>query len=332
MRLTGLENTPVDYTVHINDDFIQAYGLLKASSNSSREGLVEAIEPMHPIKCPGGSAANVCHGFANLSLEAAFIGSVGNDENGRYYADELRKAGVIPYLAEKRGKTGVCATLITPDHERTFAVSMGKSSSLEPWDFEAWQVAVSDMFHTTAYALDSMYLTVLRAMNIAKKHHAKISFDLASVKHICRHRKKIRHLLENYVDIVFANEEEAKAYTGENELRKAMLNEKLRYCGRHSHKEHLVVVKCGSQGAGIYSDAIWGREHGVFAKIPSYKVSEVKNTNGAGDAFAAGFLYGITKWHEFIKAAQIGAYYAARVVEVESARLPYRISNIEELI
>lgn len=332
MRLTALENTPVDYTAEVKDDFIHLHGLIKGQFNSiPAEKMKFFEEVLKATRSPGGSAANVCHGFANMGMESVFIGSTGNDEAGEYYAEELRKAGVIPYIEVKKGPTGKCLTLISYDKERTFAMNMGKSSSLLPWEFEAWQIASSDIFHTTAYALDSMYWTVKRAMKIAKENDVKISFDLASVTSIQRHRKRIRHLLENYVDIVFANEEEAFEYTGENTIGAAITNDALRYKSRHSHSEHVVVLKLGSEGARIYSDAKWGRK-AVYAAIPACNVSEVKNTNGAGDAFAAGFLYGVAKGHDFIKAGQIGAFYAAKVVEQESARLPYRISNIEELI
>lgn len=323
MRLTALENTPVDYTAEVKDDFITLHKLRKGQFNSiSAEKMKFFEESLKAARSPGGSAANVCHGFANLGLESAFIGSTGNDEAGEYYAEELRKAGVIPYIEVKKGPTGKCLTLISYDKERTFAMNMGKSSSLLPWEFEKWQVASAGIFHTTAYALDSMYWTVKRAMRIAKKNDVKISFDLASVTSIRRHRRRIMHLLENYVDIVFANEEEAEALTGMGAYAAAV----------ELGKKHTVAIKLGKDGAVVRNPFERLGESIQSCFIPAYKVSEVNNTNGAGDAFAAGFLYGIAKGYGLEKSGKIGAYYAARVVEQESARLPYRISNIEELI
>ncbi|MDI6737624.1 MAG: adenosine kinase [Nanoarchaeota archaeon] len=318
MRLTALENTPVDYTAEVKDDFIAVHNLQKGRFNSiGAEQMRFFEEVLNASRSPGGSAANVCHGFANLGLESAFIGSIGNDEAGAYYAEELQKAGVIPYLETKRGPTGKCLTLITPDRERTFAMNMGKSSSLCPWQFDSEDIEMSDFFHTTAYALDSMYWTVKRAMKIAKKNKVKVSFDLASVTSIQRHRRKIRRLLENYVGIVFANEEEAMAYTGADNPYLAL--------DRLASDRMAAVVKMGSKGAM----ARGSEGSGICA---AYSVSEVKNTNGAGDASAAGFLYGIAKGCSIRKSLQIGAFYASKIVEVESARLPYKISNIEELI
>lgn len=332
MLLTALENTPVDYTADVSDDFLKEHGFQKGGFNGISTKLRKSLEQCVKFeKSPGGSAANVCHGFANLGMRAAFIGSVGNDENGEFYANELKNAGIAPCVNEKKGPNGICMTFITPDKERTFAVNMGESSSLWPWQFDSEDIRHSNFFHTTAYALDSMYWTVKRAMKIAKKNDVKISFDLASVTSIKRHRRRIRHLLDNYVDIVFANEEEAMAFTGENTIGAALTNDALKYKKKHTHSEHVVVLKLGSEGARICSDAKWGRR-GVYAAIPAYRVSEVKNTNGAGDAFAAGFLYGIAKDYDFIKAGKIGALYASKIVEVESARLPYKISNIEDLI
>lgn len=318
MRLTALENTPVDYTAEVKDDFIHIHGLSKGQFNSiGAEQMRFFEEVLKATRSPGGSAANVCHGFANLGMESVFIGSTGNDEAGEYYAEELRKAGVIPYINAKKGPTGKCLTLISYDKERTFAMNMGKSSSLLPWDFDKWQIASTDIFHTTAYALDSMYWTVKRAMKIARKNKVITSFDLASVTFIQRHKRRIRHLLENYVDIVFANEEEAMAYTGADNPYLAL--DRLAADGKTA------VVKMGSKGA--MAKGFLG--NGICA---AYSVSEVKNTNGAGDAFAAGFLYGFAKEFSITRMLQAGSYYAARVVEQESARLPYRISNIEKMI
>lgn len=318
MRLTALENTPVDYTAEVKDDFIYANGLSKGQFNSVDAEKVKFFEQvLKATRSPGGSAANVCHGFANLGMESAFIGSIGNDEAGEYYAEELRKAGVVPYLQIKKGPTGKCLTLISYDKERTFAMNMGKSSSLLPWDFEKWQIVSTEIFHTTAYALDSMYWTVKRAMKIARNNNLLVSFDLASVTSINRHKRKIRKLLDNYVDIVFANEEEVMAYTGADNPYLAL--------DRLAYEKMAAVVKMGSKGAMAKGDL-------GSAICAAYSVSEVKNTNGAGDASAAGFLYGIAKGLSIQKSLQIGAYYAARVVEVEPARLPYRIENIEELV
>ncbi|MFH1065216.1 MAG: adenosine kinase [Nanoarchaeota archaeon] len=319
MKLIALENTPVDYTANVKDDFIYAYNLQKGQFNSidaKQMALFEKV--LAASRSPGGSAANVCHGFSNLGMESAFIGSIGDDEAGSYYAGELQKAGVIPYLETKKGPTGKCMTLITYDKERTFAMNMGKSSSLLPREFNPSHIATSGIFHTTAYALDSMYRTVKRAMKIAKKNQVKISFDLASVISIRRHMRRIRHLLENYVDIVFANEEEAMAFTGAGspDLTLDIL----------AANGKTAVVKLGPKGAMAKGPSGWS------AMCDSYKVFQVRNTNGAGDAFAAGFLYGVAKGFSLAKRIKAGAFYASKVVEVESARLPYRISNIEDLI
>jgi len=322
MRLTALENTPVDYTAHVKDDFLNAHGLKKGNFQGISKELKEKLESCVKFeKSPGGSAANVCHGFANLGMESAFIGSIGNDENGRYYKEELRKAGVIPYLEEKRGSTGVCMAFITPDKERTFGVNMGKSSSLSRWGFESWPLAITDIFHTTAYALDSMYPAVRRAIKIAKKNGAKISFDLASTNSIQRHRSKIEYLLENYIDILFANEEEAEALTKMGAYAAAV----------ELGKKHTVVIKLGKQGAVLRDPLGRAGESIQSYFIPAYKV-KVANTNGAGDAFAAGFLYGFAHGYDLEMSGKIGAFYASRVVGEESARLPYRIDNIERLI
>jgi len=322
MRLTALENTPVDYTAYVKDDFLNAYGLKKGNFQGISRELKEKLETCVRFeKSPGGSAANVCHGFANLGMESVFIGSIGNDDNGRYYEEELRKAGVIPYLEEKRGSTGVCMAFITPDRERTFAVSMGKSSSLSRWGFESWPLTVTDIFHTTAYALDSMYPAVRKAMKIARENGAKVSFDLASVASIQRHRSKIQYLLENYIDIVFANEEEAEALTKMGAYAAAV----------EFGKKFTAVIKLGKQGAVLRNPFEKLGESIQSYFIPAYP-AKVANTNGAGDAFAAGFLYGFAKGYGLEKSGKIGAFYASKVVEVDEARLPYRISNIEELI
>jgi len=310
----GIGNVLVDYVAEVDDCFLKSYNLNKGEMNQrSREEISEIEKSLKGIKkFSGGSAPNVLSGLANLSMNCILAGTLGMDDDGTFFENDLKKEGVYNALKQKKGSTGIAMSLVTPDKERTFVVNYGVAADYTKKDLDIAKLAKSKYLHFTGYEFESMKKMIKKAVKIAKKNDVKISFDLACAGVVSRNKKDIMKLLKN-ADIVLANEEEAKALTGKEGLDAASEIKKI--CNGTA------VVKLGSKGAV----AIKGIEK---CFIPSYKV-RVANTIGAGDGFAAGFFYGLLRDYDLPYCVTLGNFYASKIVEVESARLHYKIGHIE---
>lgn len=305
-KLFGLENTIVDYTSYVSDDIIKKYSLQKGGFNSITEKEFNQITKDIGIgkRSAGGAVANVLHGFCKLGGKALFCGAVGTDNNAKFYKKELEKANIETALAEKQGLNGKAHVLITPDKERTFALSKGKSMSLYIDDIPFEKITKCWMLYTTAYALDHPEETVEAAMKKASQSGINISFNLASVGSVENYKERINRILKNYCNIVFANEEEAQEITGRKEGEAALRLQEI--CGT-------AIVTLGKKGAlAAYNDEVY--------PVPITRVQEV-NSNGAGDGFAAGFLYAFSQNKKIEDAADFGSFYASKIVEIEGTRL-----------
>ncbi|MFH1638290.1 MAG: adenosine kinase [Candidatus Woesearchaeota archaeon] len=314
--LFSLENTIVDYVAHVEDSFLEKYALSKGGFNLLGEDKVKEIgnNAGEAERHAGGAGANVLHGFHNLGGEALFCGSIGTDEDSEYYTKQLKKAKIKLALAEKEGPNGICYALITPDNQRTFALSRGNSISLCIKDIPFEDIRGCWGLHTTAYALDHPEETVEAAMKEARGYNVGVSFDLASVASIDRHSRRMENLIKMSCNIVFANEEEAFAFTGYPEDKAA--REIAKMC-------NIAIVNLGKCGTYVaFADEL----HRVHA----YDV-KVANTNGAGDGFVAGFLYAMMLGHSPRDSAFSGSYYASKIVEIEGTKLDYR-PDIETVI
>lgn len=312
----GIGNILVDYVTEIDDSFLKKFKLNKGEMNlRSVEEIGDLEKHLGFVKrYQGGSAPNVLSGLANLSRVCVLGGSIGNDEDGEFFKKGLEEEGTYSAIKVKKGRTGVAMSLVTPDTERTFVVNLGVADNYTRRDLEISYLINSKYLHFTGYEFESMKKTIKKAVKVAKKNDVKVSFDLGCAGVVTRNKKEIKNFLKN-IDIVFANEEEAKALTGKEDFEAA--SEIKHQCNG------IAIVKLGAKGA-ITQKGIEG------CYIPSYKVKAV-NTIGAGDGFAAGFLYGILKDYPLAYCTQLGNFYASRIVEEQSARLRYKINGIEWL-
>lgn len=307
--VSGIGSALLDFMVEVDDSFLQKLGLTKGGmqlidEERSRE-IFSLISGMKIETAPGGSSANTVAGVATLGGKGAFIGRVADDEYGRVYIKKTTESGVHSLISAGDGLTGHAITFITPDSERTFATHLGAALRLSHDDVDYSAVAESSILHLEGYLFEPENLREIcyRAIDTAKQNSVLISVDLADPGLIGRIGDVFRDLLDNYADIVFMNEEEAFAFTG---LRDKNALEKIPgRCG-------IVIVKLGEKGSII-------RHSNGFSEIPPYK-TEVVNTNGAGDMYAAGVLYGITSGKSIEVAGRIGSYSASVVVASVGAR------------
>ncbi len=307
----GIGSPLMDFIVRIDDNMLAEMNLNKGEmhlidSEESKE-ILKKLEKYEITTAPGGSAANTLAGISVLGGNADFLGKIGDDKHGDMYEQMTKDSGVHSILGRKNKEiTGHTLAFITPDGERTFATHLGASLHFRKEDVFEEEIKASKIIHFEGYQLEDPELkkTSLHAMEIAKKNKVMISIDLSDPALIERNLKDLKELVEKYADIIFVNETEAEAFTGKKE--EDALHDIYNMC-------RIAVVKLGSRGSIIKAED-------MIYRIPAYKI-KVVNTNGAGDMFAAGILYGIANKWDMEKSGKTGSYAASLVVGQEEARL-----------
>ena len=309
--VVGIGNALLDFIVEVDDGILAEMNLAKGQftlidKEKSKE-LLKKLEKHEVKTAPGGSSANTLAGVSVLGGNAVLIGKVGKDKHGDIYEQKTSDCGVnVKFSRHKSEMTGHCITFITPDAERTFATHLGAALHLRKKDIFEKEIKASKILHTEGYQLEDPILkeAAVHAMKIAKKNGIKVSIDLSDPGLIGRNLEPIKKLVKDYADIVFVNEIEAEVLTGKKD--EEALHEIYDMC-------EIAVVKLGEKGSLI-------KANNIIYKIPINKV-KVVNTNGAGDAYAAGILYSIANNISIEKAGKIAAYISSQVVASTGARL-----------
>ena len=309
-KILGIGNALVDVVTVIRDEkVLQKFSLPKGSMQLVDSVKSEAIQSetknLERTLASGGSAANTIHGLSLLGISTGFIGSIGTDETGDFFENDLKSAGVKTFLHRHNAPTGTAVALITPDSERTFATHLGASvninaEDLNPADFEGF-----DILYIEGYLISNRSL-VEAACSLAKANNMKIALDLASYNVVESNLAAFREIIEKYVDILFANGEEAKAFTGLDPDTAVF---------RLSELCETAVVKVGSEGS-------WLKRGEEVIKIGTIPVNCI-DTTGAGDLYASGFLYGIARNDSLENCGIYGAILSGKVIEIPGARLDH---------
>jgi sugar/nucleoside kinase (ribokinase family) len=309
MKILGLGNALVDVLIRLsNEEILKQLSLPKGSMQLIESVNIPEINkyidhlPVEMVS--GGSAANTIHSLANLGVNCGYIGKTGSDEFGDFYDTDLKKAGVLSMLYRSKIPTGRAFTFITPDGERTFATYLGAAVELLADDISVELFKDFDLLHIEGYLVYNTML-IEKALSLAKKLNLMVSLDLSSYNVVEANHSFLKKTIPDFVNILFANEEESKAYTQKNPPE--ALVEIAEEC-------EIAVVKTGKEGAFIKA----GKEIVKIAAIPA----NVKDTTGAGDQFAAGFLYGLSQKLELEKCGKLGALLAGKVIENVGARIP----------
>lgn len=304
LDLVGLTNALTDIVVEVSEDELRSIWLQKgiygglAKINNQR--LFEILDEKEKKLFQAGSPANVVFNSARLGLNTALLGTVGQDDIGERYIQKLNDCGIDSHLGISKGNSGVCYVLITPDGERTCIPSMGIAGA---FDFDIKKIKEANIFHTSGYELISNPAVVLDSIDYAKKIGAKISFDLADPAMIRKQRSSIMEVVKK-TDILFMTEEESLELTGEDE--KTSLKIAGEICD-------ITILKKSSKGSIV-------RHNKQEYKISIYPTNVV-NTCGAGDAYAAGFLFAHIKKFPLIECAKFGSYLASRVCSIDDSHL-----------
>mgnify|MGYP002624331782 CR=1 FL=1 len=308
-RILGIGNALVDILTQIPDDGVLGQlGLMKGAMQhvdaATSRAVGEALRRYGSAMAAGGSTANMVSGASKLGVATGYIGKVANDELGKFFEEAMVKTGVKPLLLTTATPTGCAQAIISKDGERTFATYLGAALELRPEDltpamFDGW-----DILFVEGYLVQNIPL-VDRILELAKGKGMTVAIDMASFNVVEQNREYLIDRIKKYIDIVFANEEEARALTGHDDPEEA-LDTIASMCD-------IAVVKVGARGSFVRQG-----EHMVKVEpIPA----QVIDTTGAGDLWAGGFMASYAKGEALERCAKTGAIVAANIIEVLGAKM-----------
>ena len=308
-KILGIGNALVDMLTQITDDSILeqlklSKGAMQHVDAAASMEVGNTLRKYGSTMAAGGSTANTMSGAAKLGVETGYIGKVGNDALGKFFEDEMVKTHVKPMLLKTDTPTGCAQAVISKDGERTFATQLGAAVELEPDDLKPEMFDGWDILFVEGYLVFNRPL-VMRALEIAKSKGMTIAIDMASYNVVEANRDFMEEILRDYVNIVFANEEEAHSFTLKDTPEEAM-SYMAKLCD-------IAIVKIGAKGSMLQH----GHETDTIAPI----TAQVIDTTGAGDMWAAGFMAGFVKGYSLLKCASMGATLAANIIEVLGAKM-----------
>jgi sugar/nucleoside kinase (ribokinase family) len=300
----GIGNASVDVLAETDDAFLTAEGIAKGGMTLIDTERAQALYAAMPagIEASGGSAANTMAGIASLGGTCAYIGKIADDQLGEVFAHDIRAIGVGFATRPLTGgePTARCLILVTPDAQRSMNTFLGASALLGEGDLDAALIRSASITYLEGYLFDrpEAKAAFFAAAKIAHDAGRKVALTLSDTFCVARHHAEFTQLV-SHVDILFANEGEASALTGEAEFAAAVT--------ALSAKCPTVCVTHGAQGSVIASG-------GQTYKIAAAPVEQLVDTTGAGDLYAAGVLYGITAGLDLPAAGRIGSIAAAEAI------------------
>ncbi len=307
----GIGNAIVDVISRSDEAFLGKHGLVKGSMMLIDEARAEQLYAgMGPgIEVSGGSCGNTMAGIASFGGKGAYIGKVRDDQLGKVFGHDLKATGVsfeTPPATEGPA-TARCLILVTPDAQRTMNTYLGACTGLGPADIDAKLVASAQVTYVEGYLWDAPAAkqAVLKAFDAARAAGRKASITLSDSFCVHRYRDEFRDLIRNKVDILFGNEAEIKALYEVETFEQAVVE---------ARKEAKIAALTRSEKGSV---VIKGSE---TYEVPAAPVAKVVDTTGAGDLYAAGFLFGFTHGKPLAECARLGGIAAAEVISHVGAR------------
>ena len=302
----GIGNPLVDLLAHVPDQFLDAQGLVKNRMYlvdlERQQKILSELKKndLEVLYTPGGSCANSMIGMAQLGGATVFGGKIARDEYGTIYKTRLVKAEVVPSLGESEGATGSSLILVTDDASRTMNTHLGISQNFQFRDISRDLLKAVQILYIEGYLwdTDAQKEAILRTIDQAREYGVKISLSLSDPFCVERHAVEFNKLCRDCVELLFCNQEEAFGLTGS-----AISQDALQRLNEHVET---VAMTMGSRGALI-------AHRGRITYVDPFSLPVVDST-GAGDAFAAGFLYGITQNKSILESGRIAAAMAALVI------------------
>ena len=308
-KIIGLGNALVDILIRIPaDDPLEQLGFRRGSmhlvGHDVHQRIARLTDGLERTFVSGGSAANTVRGLARLGADVSYIGKIGPDEVGDFMRGEMETLGVRPQLLKSQTPTGSCMVLVSPDGERTMATFLGAAIELTPGEIVPQLFEGYDLVHIEGYLVQDHRL-IRRAVEVAKAAGLLVSLDMASYNVVEENLDFLSELIKDQIDIIISNEEEAYTFTGLEP--EAAARQIARSC-------RIAVVKTGARGSLICTDG----ELLTIDAVPA----KVIDTTGAGDLYAAGFLYGFSRGLPLRRCGEIGSLVAAKAIEAVGPAIP----------
>lgn len=315
----GVGNSLVDIQARVDDAFLELIGFQKGIMTlvdaTTQQRVLDRLNDCPTNRCAGGSAANTVMGVADFGGKAAYAGKTGRDDVGEFFLSDMRNMGVRIEVPPTEGPSGTCVVLITEDAQRTMLTSLGVSATLSADDINEAEICRAKYIYVEGYLFtnEGPRAAALKAMDIALKNRVKIAFTISDPFLVGLFRDRFWQLIEEHVDLLFCNVEEARALTGQEDPI-ACAHE------IHKHAEN-VALTLGKNGSILM-------HRGEVIPIEGVPVAAV-DTTGAGDMYAAGILYGITNGLSWSQSGRLASHAAARIVSQLGARLQRRFTPEE---
>ena len=304
-KVIGIGNALTDMLVNLrSDEVLEKFDLPRGSmslvNSEQQKEISKSVSGLPYTLSLGGSADNTIRAMARLGCKVGFIGKVGRDSTGDFFESALDNLGIQPFIMRGEERSGKCVSLVSPDGERTLVTHLGaavemKAEDLSPEIFDGY-----DCLYVEGYLVQDHNL-IRGAIRMAKALGLKVAIDLASFNVVEENIDFLREVISEYVDIVFANEDEARAFSGEEEPVNA-----LQYI---STMCDLVIVKIGMRGALI-------KQGSEVSHVGIMAAAKRVDTTGAGDFYAAGFMAGMCEGLSLRQCGTIGAITAGKVIEI----------------
>ena len=303
--VVGIGNAIVDVLVKTEDGFLESHGLTKGTmalvNEAQAEQLYASLGP--GLETSGGSAANTLAGLAQLGGQAAFIGRVRNDQLGAIFAHDIRSVGAhyeTP-ASESGPSTARCLILVTPDAQRTMCTYLGASVNLHPHDLDLDLVRQAKVLYLEGYLWDSdeAKQAFVAAAEVMRESGGEVALSLSDAFCVDRHRESFQELVDGHVDILFANEMEITSLYKTNSFEEAVAQVRGRCkVAALTRSEAGSLILSGDQ----------------TLPISPFHLGPLLDTTGAGDLYAAGFLYGYTRGEGLERSGSLGSLCAGQVV------------------
>lgn len=310
--VVGIGSAIVDILSQTTDDFLATLGMAKGTMAliSADESKALYDKMGKAVEISGGSAANTMAGIASLGGKPAFIGKVGADKLGEIFSHDITVSGVHFHAGAPRATklpSATCLILITPDGQRTMNTFLGACTELGPDDIDAKLIEDSHVTYIEGYQWDTPRAkqAIRKACQSAKRAKRQVALSLSDPFVVDRHRADLTLLIEDHIDLLFGNEHEVFQLFHVDNFDDAVT--------RLRQTNTLACMTRGAKGAVVVDGA-------TTTEVPAAPVAKVIDTTGAGDLFAAGFLYGFTHGRELASCARIGALAAAEIISHVGAR------------
>lgn len=308
--IVGIGSALVDILAHETEAFLLKSGAVKGGMTLVEYAIIESIVSdlkSSPSIVPGGSACNTIIGVAKLGGTSRFVGKRGAGPMGAFFEASLVENGVEPRLLQSPSRTGRVLSIITPDAQRSMLTYLGASSEILPDEIDENCFEDAAVVHIEGYLLFNPAL-MLQSMSLAKKSSAQISLDLASFTVVESNKALLDRIVDEFVDILIANEDEARAFTGHTDERRMI--ESL------SSRAEIAVLKIGSRGSYI-------SQQGNILMVEPVGDGYAVDTTGAGDLWASGFLFGLVNGYSLEKCGKLASACGYEVCQVVGASIPH---------